>query len=575
MEEKEMTGYPSIDKPWLKYYSDGFPSVPKCTIWRNIYDNNKDYPNDIALMYYGRKITYEKLFQNVETAKRAFITAGVKRGDNVAFLMLSCPEMVYAILALNQLGAVANMVNPTFTAEQMRDRINDSEANIILILDQLYDRLTPVISEICPKKRVIVPLTDSMPYPTKIAAQIKMNKRIPVGSNQLLWKNFIENGAHCSVDIPDEYIDNTPAIMVYSSGSTGASKGIVLVNDGINHTIAEFDRSEHGFTRQLRFLHMGAPWLSTMMVICLLMPLKKGMIVILEPLFTEEQFLNGMYKYHPNATLTTVSHWLYAINSPKLQHSDLSELVFPLTGGEKVISKNEKRIVSFFEEHGCNSKLYVGYGMCELGSGVASNSRNHVKIGSVGYPIGGVSIAAFDINTNQELKTNERGEIRVLTPTLMKEYYKRPDATAEFFWKDQDGRTWGRTGDIGYVDEDGFIYIQGRATDTFKLNDGKVHYCFDVEDIILTQDGVDQCEVVAIPNSDGYDDLHCFVVKEAKSTISDSALVDGLRTYCREALSADEVPKTIRVLNKFPIKPSGKRDMDALRKLAKESNSAQ
>ena len=145
IKEKKLTGYPSIDKPWLKYYSEEAISapVPQCTIWENIYNRNHDYPDDIALQYYGRKITYGKMFDNVEVVKRAFVSAGVKRGDNIAFLMLSCPELLYAFLALNQLGACANMINPTFSAEQMRDRINDTEAEIILILDQLYTTALP------------------------------------------------------------------------------------------------------------------------------------------------------------------------------------------------------------------------------------------------------------------------------------------------------------------------------------------------------------------------------------------------------------------------------------------------
>lgn len=569
------TGYPSIDKPWLKYYPDGFPSVPKCTIWRNIYDNNKDYPNDIALMYYGRKITYEKLFQNIETAKRAFVAAGVKRGDNVAFLMLSCPEMVYAVLALDQIGAVANLINPTFTAEQMRDRINDSEAEVMLILDQLYERITPVIEDICPKQKVIIPIENAMPLAVKTIAHWKLHKNIPYDETTILWKDFIKNGIQCTDKVEDQYIENTPVIMVYSSGSTGVSKGIVLTNDGINTTISYYTQPCFEYQRGDTFLHMGASWFSTFMVVCLLMPLKIGMSVIIEPVFSEKTFVDGILKYKPQLTLGSVTLWNSFITNPKSQKVDLSFLHYPITGGEKVLLKTEKRINAFLHEHGCKAQLLVGYGMCELGSTVTSNSQKHFKWGSTGFPISGVVVSAFNPETNEEMPYCQKGEIRVMSPAHMKEYYRRPDATSEFFWNDNQGRVWGRTGDVGYVDEDGFVYIQGRATDTFKLNDGRIHYCFDVEDIILTQDGVDQCEVVAIPNSASYDDLYCFVVKEAKSTISDSEFVDGLRTYCREALPADEVPKTIRVLNKFPIKPSGKRDMDALRKLAKESNSAQ
>lgn len=143
MEEKKLTGYPSIDKPWLKYYSEEaiHAVVPEGTIFQNIYDHNRAYPQNVALLYFGKKITYQKLFREIEKAEKAFLACGVRRGDNVALCVPATPEAIYAILALNKIGANANMLNPTFTQQQLTDRINDTEAALLLVVGELYGQL--------------------------------------------------------------------------------------------------------------------------------------------------------------------------------------------------------------------------------------------------------------------------------------------------------------------------------------------------------------------------------------------------------------------------------------------------
>lgn len=140
--EKKLTGYPSIDKPWLKYYSEEAinTSLPRCTVFENIYQYNYQYPKDIALEYYGRKISYKTLFNNVEVTKNALLAHGVSKDSKVILYTSAIPETVYTVLALCQIGAVANMINPLFTNEQVIDRINETDATLMIVLDQLYGR---------------------------------------------------------------------------------------------------------------------------------------------------------------------------------------------------------------------------------------------------------------------------------------------------------------------------------------------------------------------------------------------------------------------------------------------------
>lgn len=182
MSENIVTGYPSIDKPWLKYYSDEAinTSIPKRTVYESIYDNNIEHLDDIALVYYGRKITYKTVFDNVERVKNAFIANGVKKGDSVIMFTSATPELLYATLALCRIGAVVNMINPVFTTEQIIERVNETDADIMFVLDQLYGKIHPILDKICVKKIVIIQVYSEMSGITKMVASIKMKKILSI-----------------------------------------------------------------------------------------------------------------------------------------------------------------------------------------------------------------------------------------------------------------------------------------------------------------------------------------------------------------------------------------------------------
>lgn len=561
---QEHTGYPSIDKPWLKYYTEeAIKSMPfQGSVYEHVFVKNQDYLENIALQYFGKKITYKELFQKTEIAAAALSEAGVHKGDNVILLMSSCPELVYLLLALNKLGAVANMINPLFSGEQIKKRINDTNAGLLIVWDQLYDMVKDIKSSLCIKKTVVIPAAESMPVFTGLIAGIKLKKKIPYGKDVIPWKAFIVHIGETKVEaINDEEL---PAIMVCSSGSTGTSKSIVLINKGINATIAHYEFAGFEYDRSDSYLQMVPVWFGTGLIFSLLMPLALGMKVVLEPVFSAENFISDIVKYKPNMITIPTAIWIKACGEFDKKGCDLSFVKYPITGGEAVSGNFEEQINCSLSERGCEAKLLKGYGMCELGSTVTATSKSGNKHGATGYPIKGVTVAAFNIETNEECRYNERGEIRVLSPARMKEYFKQPSATAEFFWKDSRGQEWGRTGDVGYVDEDGFVFVEGRANDCFTTKNGKC-YCFDIENIILQDEGIEQCEVVGARSESGYDKPVAFVVAK-----SEEVSVDRLYELCKRNLTEDKVPVKINVIDRIPVKPSGKRDMEKLKEMAAE-----
>lgn len=560
------SGYPSIDKPWLKYYSEEAINVPipQRTVYESIYDINSKHLEDISLMYFGRKITYKTVFENVEKVKKAFISNGVKKGDRVIMFTSATPELIYATLALCRIGAIANMINPVFTNEQIIDRINETEAEIMLVLDQLYGKLQSVLKDLCIKKTVIIPVCNEMSGVTKLVASIKLKKKIDYSNSIIKWSDFIATGKFVG-DIPDvAYEKDLPLVMVYSSGTTGASKGIVLTNDGINATISHYLSPDFPYNRGDKFLQIIPAWFSTGLVLSILMPLCIGVNIILEPVFSKENFAKGIKKHIPQMTLAPLSLWIYALESQELQNIDLSKLVYPFTGGELVLPRVEGIINNQLKDRKCKSILLKGYGMCELGSTVSTDSLLKYKACATGYPMKGITVAAFDMLTNKELKYGERGEIRVDSPAHMKEYFKNPEATNEYFFKDEKGILWGRTGDIGYVDEEGFVYILGRATDTFMAGNGEVVYCFDVENQIYKNENVAQCEVVGLQLCDHEVPVAHIVLKNSEG-LSEKDILVQIHNHCRKSLTESSIPCGYKIRKAFPVKSSGKRDMELIK----------
>ena len=523
--------------------------------------------NKCALQYFDAKISYKEMFEKADMVANAFTNYGVKEGDNVILIMTSCPELVYILLGLNKIGVVVNMINPLFTQDQIKDRINDTGAEVMVVLDQLLGSVESILQDLCVNMVVVVPIVASMPAVTRIISGIKLKKKIPYSKKIVKFKQFVKKyGKKLSSEVCNADI---PAIMVYSSGTTGASKGIVLTNKGMNATIAHYEYTGFEYKQNYTYLQIVPVWFSTGAVVCLFMPLCLGLSLIIEPVFNEVNFAKDILQYKPNIIMGATSLWLYFLDSIKGKDIDLSFITYPITGGEKTLPSTEKKLNEVLRQYGCKYHLITGYGMCELGSTATSTSMNWYKLGSAGYPIKGVTVAAFDGEINKECKYNQRGEIRILTSARMNGYYKRLDATKEFFWRNSDGNEWGCTGDVGYVDSDGFLYVEGRAIDYFTTKSGEKVYNFDIENVILEIEGIYQCEVVEKRKIGGYEEAFAFVVLTEKE--KETEVLAEVQRVCKKRLKEEQIPVEFRVIDSFPVKSSGKRDMEKLIQIAAES----
>lgn len=552
-----LTGYPSIDKPWLKYYSEEAINtpLPECTVWENIYKRNKDHLTDTALLYFGKKISYGKLFSEIDRTAKALTSLGVKNGDNVAICMPAVPEAIYTILALNKLGANAGMLNPTFNETQLTDRVNEIEASVLVVVNELYTTIQNVIPKTSIKHIVTCPAANSL------GAFVRLVKKVKPISGTLRWNVFIQQGRGTSYQTAS-YEKQKPAIMVFSSGTTGASKGIQLTNDGINATIHEYECGDFGFKRQDIYFAQIPIWFSTGICVTMLTPLAFGIITLLEPVYDFELFRRHILKYKPNFLITAMGLLDYLMNKQPRSEA-YKHFMYLCAGGEYVAPVAEEKYNRWLADNGNLRGLHKGYGMCECGGTVTYSCERINTVGAAGIPMPHVTVAAFDLVTGEEKRYGERGEIRVLTPCRMLGYYKKPVETAKYFHSDAHGNVWACTGDMGYVAEDGNVYVSGRISDSYVTSNGRTVYLFDIERAVLDIPQVRQCK--AIPHE----------INGVMTHICHTALIGGanleetlrmIKKHCAEKLESTHQPELFRFYDDaLPVAPSGKLNVNEMK----------
>ncbi len=554
--EKKLTGYPSIDKPWLKYYREEAinAKVPKCSIYQNIYNGNADKLSDVALLFFGKKITYKQLFIEVDKAAKAFVANDVHCGENVVLCMPAIPETIYSIIALNKIGANAVMLNPLFAEEHLIERISETEAKLLVVVNELYKRVESVIPKTTIKTVVSCAAVNCLGVIVKL---LKQAKTIP---NTITWNDFLKQGKNTDFILP-EYELNRPAIMVYSSGTTGASKGIQLTNDSINSTIAEGVQIGFEWQRGDRWFSQIPVWFSTGICAQTLVPLKYGITIILEPIYDFEVFYQHIIKYKPNFMITACGLLDYLMTKqPKAEA--YRGFKFLCAGGEYVTPSAEKKYNEWLKENDNHYGFFKGYGMCECGGTVTASSPKSNDVGSAGIPTPNVVVSAFDLETGEECKYGKRGEIRVLTPSRMLGYYKNPIATDEYFYEDEQGQIWACTGDMGYVTEDGSVYVDGRICSSYKNADGETVYLFDIERAVLDIEQVRQCKaVVADVNGDKIHIIHIVMTADADKETT----FRNIKNHCSSKLPANHIPKLVKVYDSaLPVAPSGKLNVNQM-----------
>ena len=565
--EGPVTGYPSIDKPWLKYYDEEaiMSDLSRVSVYDLMKYNNKANLFNNALNYFGRRITYFELLENIDKAQKAFTKLGIKEGDVVSFSMPNIPETIYAFYALNKLGAVANMIDLRTNASRIQSYINDVDSKLLITVDAVLDKINEISPNINVTKTIIVSPSDSMDPVMKKLFQLKFPPK-SLNDNQAKWSQFINDGKNEELSEP-LYKKDMGACIIYTGGTTGNPKGALLSNESLTAMYVQQKYANPRMEKNDTLLGIMPPFIAYGIVYGINGPLTTGMEIILVPKFSIAEFSKLLVKHKPNHVIGVPAFWEQLVDDLKDSNIDLHFLKSCISGGAPISTATFEKISEFLKKHNAYDYLRIGSGLTECAS---SNSfmvdkENFIPT-SAGIPLVKNNNAIVEVGTNKELPYNNVGEIVINSPTTMMKYINNPSETEKVLKHHEDGKTWIHSGDLGYIDKNGLLYLVGRMKDIIFRPDGHNVYPLKIEEVISSHYAVKNCLVVGIPcleNSNGLIPTAYIVLEDEYAYEKDRVLSEIIELNNKELPERDGA-LAFYIKDELPLTPVGKLDRKGL-----------
>ncbi len=541
----------------------------KSTITENLLNRNQSNLNTSAFESFGSKLSYREFFELVDTLTKGFLELGVKNRDIVTICMGGTIDSVAHFYALNRIGAVAQLVNPNYFKINSKKYINDANSKLLIILDRFYPMLEDAIRETNVEKIMLSSITEQASFLFKTLVRrknLKKHQLIP-GVDYITYPEFSRLGENSRMEIiTPEFVENKEAAIVYTSGSTGNPKGVVLTNDTFNNMISIYDE-KNGFGSKIgdRNLVLIPPMYGTSLCHCINTPLAFGCTNIMQPVYNPQTFLRDLRKYEPNIVVGSLGHYISLLDKD-IKAGSLSFLDMPFTGGEPLPPMLANQINNKLQRAGVKQRLIIGYGMSEFGTMTMFNMDIPNRINESGILMPFVEAKIVNPITNEPVKVGEKGIIKISSPCMMKEYFNNKEATEKFFEVDENGIVWGNTNDIASVDENGVYRVEGRSTDSFTDSNGNIVYLFEIENKIASSKYVKECELVSLTVAGKVVPVAHIVLERNAQKLAKDVLF-AINAECEKEFSNPEaIPFAYKLRDSFPTSPiSGKRDYETLK----------
>lgn len=555
--------YASQAKPWLKYYDQKFidQTLPALSAFEYVCQRSKNHLNDTALEYYGRKFTYADLIVNVKKTAAALRGAGVKKGDIVTVVSIMTPEIIALFYAADMIGATLNLVDPRYSVEGIREYIEEVDSHLLVCLNVVYERCRQAAKRTNVEKVIVLSPADSLPPVMAVGYKLTTPDKNKYASNVIRWKQFIKGGEGQST-AAEPYDPDHACVVVHTGGTTGSPKGVMLTDDCFNGIALQFQAYPKLFHRGQKLMNVMPPFIAYGFACGIHLPLVLGFTVIIIPNLDPAKLGSLVLKYKPEHMFGVPTHYQQLAADPKLRDKDLSFIINYAAGGDSLSRGAEQTVNDFLAAHGARYPIAKGYGMTEVSSAATVAAGLDNKPGSVGIPMVNTIIAAFEPGTDRELPIGQRGELCISGPCLMKGYYNKPEETAILLRRHPDGRVWAHTGDMGYLDEDGFVFLDSRIKRMIIRHDGFKVFPSMIENVVSRHPAVHQCSVVGCTDKDHVQGRLPFVyiVLKADTTAKKKQVIRELERMCAEELPEYVQPVAYKFISSMPMTPVGKVD---------------
>ena len=535
--------------PWkdhlgdLPFHLDYFEG----TMYEGIKATAEKYPNNIAFDFMGSSTTYRKMLSEIQRCAKSLRTLGIRKGDKVTIALPNCPQAIYAFYALSCIGAVANMVHPLSAEKELEFYLNESDSITVITLDQFYNKFEAIRNNTKLVNVVLASIKDELSRPLRAGYMLTEGRKIqkiPKDAPVIRWNDFMNIGKACFWNYETKSDCHETAVILYSGGTTGTTKGIELTHYNFNALAAQVVGVNPMFKPGDKMLAAMPIFHGFGLGVCIHTMLFNGGRCILVPRFTAASYAKLITKYQCNFI------------AGAMEKANLSCLKGVFSGGDSLSVELKKKMDKFLYDHQATIQVREGYGTTETVTACCLTPPTMSKEGSIGVPFPDTYIKIVKPDTDEELPYGEEGEILLAGPSIMKCYKDKPEETAKTLRHHSDGLTWVYTGDLGVMDEEGFVYFKGRSKRMI-ISSGYNIYPAQMENILDANKMVHMSCVIGVPDDYKMQKVKAFVVLKPEYPANEETWL-RLMAYCKKHIAKYAMPYDIEFRENLPTTLVGK-----------------
>ena len=518
LNENEKIVFPipeGVKTPWF----DSLGEQPKTleyfngTMYEKVEEIAKKHPLNIALDFMGKHISYRHMIDQINLCAKSLRVLGIREDDKVTIAMPNCPQAIYMLYAVNLVGAVANMIHPLSAEKEIENYLNMSNSVMVVTLDQFYHKIEAVRKNTKVQNVIIARIKDELTRPIKVGYMLTEGRKIekiPSDAPVFQWPDFMGLGKHCGYEYRVKRSAEDPAAILYSGGTTGTTKGIVLTNLNFNALSEQVIAANPMFRPGDKMLAAMPLFHGFGLGVCLHTMLAQGGRCLLVPRFTPKSYAKQITKNKCNFIAGVPTLYEAMLRLPSMNGKDLSSLKGVFSGGDSLSIELKKKLDKFLFDHNGKVQVREGYGTTECVTASCLTPTQMYKEGSIGIPFPDTYYKIVKPDTAEEVPYGEEGEILLSGPTMMHGYMDMPDETANTLRQHADGLTWVYTGDLGTMDSEGFIYFKGRAKRMI-VSSGYNIYPAQLENIFDAHEKVQMSCAIGVPDDYKMEKVKVFV----------------------------------------------------------------
>lgn len=547
--------------PWDSFYQrdEREIEVPNMNVFEYLYVCNKDNKNSTAINYFSKKWTFEQFFEQINICAKVLKSVGIREGDVVTICMANTPEAVISFYAVNKIGAIANMLHPLSAEEEIKHSLISTNSVMLIAINVSYMKVKEIIEDTNVYKTVIVSPADSMPPVLSFGYYLTKGRKTMVPKKSeynLFWHDFMNRGKNYVGKVLCKTSKDQPAVILHSGGTTGVPKNIVLTNGNVNALAVQgrivFPKIKNtdSMLVVLPLFHCFGLCVCVHAVLCL------GAANILVPQFDAKRFDKLFKQFKPTLVAGVPTLFEALLTNKHMENMNLSYVKYVISGGDSLPVNRNEAVNKFLKQHGSHAEVIQGYGMTETTGPFCAGVLGSNELGSVGIPFPSNEVKIVDVDTREELKYGEIGEILFSGPTVMSGYLDNEKETNEILELDKKGKVWVHTGDMGYMTEKGIVYYVQRLKRMLIVSGYNV-YPSHIENVLLEHPAILNCGVVGIPHPYKVQVPKAYIVLE-NGYKANSELKKEIKEYCEKNLAKYMIPKEFEYRESLPKTMIGK-----------------